>query len=231
MPRQITLSAGLKDIVLPNGLRAQGGASVILSDQEYSLLSSTFKAANLAADVTTAQNDYFASQGLVSGESTIPRMNPGATVPVASQRLQLTYWTAAKTETVNNIGNTTGSTGAGATPTYCAMGCYSVAANGNLALLGACANDTNLFSTAYAFATRAVTTPFQKVQGQRYAWGILVVTAAATPTMIGYNGAVEETSTAPVLSTSLSGQSVLPSSITAGSLSGFGSMIYGVVTP
>jgi len=34
----VTLNVGLKDVVLPNGQRYQGGTVVVLSDEEFSVL-------------------------------------------------------------------------------------------------------------------------------------------------------------------------------------------------
>lgn len=56
MTHTITLNGGLKDVVLPNQLRYQGGATVVLSDQQYSQLSATWRSANLASDA--ASTDY-----------------------------------------------------------------------------------------------------------------------------------------------------------------------------
>lgn len=231
MPRTVTISGAVRDIVLPNGIRYGPGAVVTLSDQDYSKLSSTFKASTLSADAAVTPGDYYTNQGLASGETCLPRTNTGTGPTLVSQKLQLSYWTAAKTETINQIGTFTASTAAGATPTYCAMGCYLVAANGNLTLLGACANDTTLFAATFTEYLRAVTTPFQKVQGQRYAFGILVVSAAAMPIIDGYSGTVLKASVAPVLTSALISQSTLPASITAGSLSSTASACFGEVTP
>ena len=96
------------------------------------------------------------------------------------------FWTADKTEPINNVKVTTGGTAAGATPTLCRMGIYSVNAAGDLtALLAATANDTSLFAAANTVYTRALTTQFNKVAGQRYATALLVVTGAAMPKFIG----------------------------------------------
>jgi hypothetical protein len=231
MPRTVTISGSVRDVVLPNGLRYPGGAVVTLSDQDYSKLSATFKAATLTSDQAVALGDFYSTQGLAAGETCLPRLNIGNGPTLISQKLQLTYWTAARTETINNIGTFTGATAAGATPTYCAMGCYSVAANGNVTLLGACANDTTLFATTFTEYIRAVTTPFQKVQGQRYAFGILVISAAAMPVIDGYNGTVLKPSIAPMLTSSITGQATLPASVASGSLGSTASACFGEVTP
>jgi hypothetical protein len=38
MAWSVTVSDGLHDVVLPSGLRVQGGGSAVLSDREFSLL-------------------------------------------------------------------------------------------------------------------------------------------------------------------------------------------------
>lgn len=231
MPRTVTINSNVRDIVLPNGLRYPGGAVVTLSDQDYSKLSATFKTGKLSADTAVAGSDYFTTQAIAAGETNMPRLNVGSTAPTVSQKLQLTYWTAARTETINNIGTVSGSVAAGATPTYCAMGCYLVNANGSLTLMGACANDTTLFAATFTEYIRAVTTPFQKIQGQRYGHAFLIVSAAAMPNIEGYNGTVTKAASPPVLCNAVPGLSTLPASIASGSLQGTASMFFGEVTP
>jgi hypothetical protein len=51
--RTVTLKAPLKDVVLPNGIRYQGGAVVVLSDAQYSLMTATARTALFSADVVT----------------------------------------------------------------------------------------------------------------------------------------------------------------------------------
>lgn len=104
--------------------------------------------------------------------------NAGA---AASQTLMLTYFTARRTETINNMYIMSGGTAAAATPTICRMGVFSVADNGDITPLASIANDTSLFSATNTEYTRALTTPFAKVAGVRYACGVLVVTAVAAP--------------------------------------------------
>jgi hypothetical protein len=41
MPWSVTIKAGLRDVVLPNGRRYQAGQTAVLSDQEASLLTAT----------------------------------------------------------------------------------------------------------------------------------------------------------------------------------------------
>ncbi len=50
---QVTLAAGTDNVVLPDGLRHKAGDVVVLSDQEYSTIPASAKAALFSADTTT----------------------------------------------------------------------------------------------------------------------------------------------------------------------------------
>jgi hypothetical protein len=175
--------------------------------------------------------DYYTNQQLAAGEGCTPRLTGGNAPVLASGVVQFTYWTAAKTETCNTIITNTGGTAAAATPTYCAAGIYSVDASGNLTELAQCANDTTLWAATFTQYNRALTTPFNKVAGQRYAFALLCITGAATPNFFGYNGTFVMASTPPVLCTKLTGQASLPASVPAGSLAGTSGMYFGAITP
>jgi hypothetical protein len=169
---------------------------------------------------------------LTSGEYTLPRHLFTSGVALASGTVRLTYFTAQKTESVGNLRTVTGSVAAGATPTLCRMGLYLEAANGDLSLVAACANDTTLFVATFAPYSRAVTTPYAKVAGRRYAFAWLVVSGATMPQIAGVGTlSGTETAAAPRLGASLASQTDLPASITAGSLSNLGTLSYGVTTP
>ncbi|WBB94190.1 hypothetical protein [Verrucosispora sp. WMMC514] len=150
-------------------------------------------------------------------------------VALLSGLLVLGYWTADKTETINTLTAHTGGAAAGATPTLCRMGVYSVAGNGNLTLVAATDDDTSLFAAANTAYPKALASPWNKVAGQRYAVGLLVVTGAAMPTFHGQLWPSTAVSSAllfagpPVVSRMLS-QTDLPSSIAAGSLAGYQGM-------
>jgi hypothetical protein len=65
MPYTVTLASGLVDVALPNGQIAQGGQIAILTDDEYSELSSTSSSLFSSVAVT------------VSGDvSTVPTFKP-----------------------------------------------------------------------------------------------------------------------------------------------------------
>jgi len=53
MPWSVTIKTGLKDVVLPNGLRYQAGDIVVLSDDQIQLISKT-AIANLFTAAPTA---------------------------------------------------------------------------------------------------------------------------------------------------------------------------------
>lgn len=172
---------------------------------------------------------------LAVGEETIARdLASSSTIAVASGELRLTYFTARKTEPSTQVRVPTGGTAAAATPTLCRIGLYTVAANGNGTLVAAIANDTALFAATFTAYTRTWASPVAKVAGRRYAVGILVVTAAATPTFAGVNAAgsvASEATVVPRLSGTLTGQTDLPASFTDAGLSTGARRYYAAILP
>lgn len=154
---------------------------------------------------------------LTNGEETWPRSGINTTAfPISTQRLQLTYFTARKTETITQVGIAVGGTPAAATPTLCRIGIYTIAANGDGTLVASIANDTTLFASGGTTYTRTLTASLSKVRGQRYAFGLLVVSGATLPTFYG-NSALAQgfpnaagTSAAPKLAQTLGSQTDLP---------------------
>src|SRR4051794_12969175 len=99
-----------------------------------------------------------------------------------------------------------------------------VAANGDLTLVASTANDTTLFAATNTAYTRTLKDPtgvttqaFSKVVGNTYAIGVLVVTAATSPTLCGLvlptAFGSQTWSPAPSMAYSLSGQADLPASV------------------
>jgi hypothetical protein len=161
---------------------------------------------------------------LDSGEATLPRISGGnALVAWTSGSLRLAYFTARKTEMISQI-YAVAAAGAGATPTLCRMAWFSVAANGDLTLIGACANDTTLFASATKFTRSLTGGPFLKVAGTVYALGILVVTGASMPTFAGASVSSADSRDEPVLTGALGSQTDITSPIAVGSLTVSGSM-------
>lgn len=187
----------------------------------------------LYANDPTGQLAYFSGNWLTSGEEVIYR--PYATSSAQSAAtgvLKLSYWTARKTENSTQGRVTTGGTAAAATPTLCRFGVYSIAANGDGTLVASVVNDTTLFAATFSVYTRNWSSTFPKVRGQRYAFGILVVTGAATPTFLGIApGNAVDAFTAPSYCANLTGQTDLPGSFTAGSLAASSQNIQGYVLP
>lgn len=172
---------------------------------------------------------------LASGEEVFTRRMPmSGSVLSTSQVLRLSYFTARKTETISSVRVFSGGTAAGATPTLCRVGIYTVAADGALTLIASTVNDTALFASSTTAYTRSLSASFVKQRGQRYALGILVVTGATAPTFPGIAGGVlpvTEPGMAPRISGQLAAQADLPASIAAGSVTDSQNSPYGVLVP
>lgn len=152
---------------------------------------------------------------------------------LTSQGLRLVFFTAVRAETWATIATSVGGTAAGATPTLCRMGIYSVAGNGDLSLVASHANDTALWNTPSARAPKTLTTPLAATAGQRYAIGALIVTAATLPVLACADPILPASmlSTAPRLCGLVTGQTDLPNSVSAASIADSGFIIYGEVLP
>jgi len=173
---------------------------------------------------------------LAAGEATFdPRLAISASGTGATQRLHLTYFTAIRTESCTQIAVCTHSSAAGATPTLVQIAVYSVDASDNLTLVASTPNDTTLFATASTRYVKSFSAAFTKTAGQRYAVGILIVTAAAIPTLMGnipMNGTgLGAVSTLPRRQGRVASQTSLPSTITAGTVTLDGGGIYVEVLP
>ena len=169
-----------------------------------------------------------------AGTTTVDRREVNAAPTMTSQLLRLAYFTAPRAETIANLAVCTSSTAAGATPSLVRFGIYSVAGNGDLTLVASIANDTALFAAANTRYARALSVSLPVTLGQRYALGVLVVTAAAAPTVLGVapNSALNTPfATSPKLVASLAAQSDLPSSISSASLAQSTGVVFGEVYP
>jgi hypothetical protein len=152
------------------------------------------------------------------GIETAPRIICQAAAPLStSGTLRLSYFTPSQSATIGSLVAVTGSTAAAATPTFCRIGLYTAAANNDLTLVASIANDTALWAAAFTEYSSVLVSPasYTAVAGQRYAFGVLCVSAAAVPSFYGLQTLSTATfSRPPVLSRSLAGQTDLPSSIT-----------------
>lgn len=170
------------------------------------------------------------------GEEVMPRFGvTSANTTSGSGTLALTYFTAQRSESISQVRTSTQATAAGATPTICRFGVYSIDAAGAGTLIASTANDTTLFAAAFTVYTRSFSSAFVKQAGQLYALGILVLSAAALPNF--YSAAVTPqmpnfgTGLAPRLSARLTGQTDLPGSFAAGSLADNVAPLYSLLLP
>ena len=160
------------------------------------------------------------------------RVVTAQSVSTGTQNLRLTYFTAKKTETVTQVRVVSGSTAAGATPTLCRVGIYEVDSSGNLTLVGSTASDTALFAATTTEYTKSLSASFTKKRGTRYAVGVLVVTSATAPTLLGQNTIVSATAgRAPRLAGLVGSQSDLPSTVSVGSITDQGNQAYVELLP
>lgn len=149
--------------------------------------------------------------------ATLPRIATTAFAQTSGS-LVVAYFTALKSGTVSTLRATTAGSGAAATPTLARFGVFSVDGSDNLTLIGSTPNDTSLFSSAWSSYAKNLSTPVALTYGQQYAFGILIVSAAAMPSL---NGAYSTDSYYPRrVGGVIAGQSTLPSTVSSGSLSG-----------
>lgn len=155
---------------------------------------------------------------LTTGETTFDRRFIDAPAAPTSGDVTLTYFTAAKTETITQLAMySAGTASSGAT--LVRYGVYSVATNGDLALITSTANDAAIFSSQNTRYLKTLSVSWNKVAGSRYAVGYIVVAATTMPTVYGSTagGAVLDAVWAlePRLSGTRAGQADLPVSVTA----------------
>ena len=144
---------------------------------------------------------------------------------LTSGRLFSSHFTAGKAMTVASMTVAVAGTAAAATPTLVRMGLYEVSAAGNMTLVASTANDTTLMASTNAFSTKALSASYALKKGQRYAAAVLVVSAAAVPTLVSQNvsNVVALINSLPQLLGSYSGQTDLPSTVTQANVNGAGS--------
>lgn len=185
--------------------------------------------------VSLNRNPLYDPNALAVGHETLPRLNAASSAgTTATQSLRLSYFTAIRTEPEASVRVLCGGTAAAATPTLVRIGLYSVAANGDIALIASTPNDTTLFATINTAYTKAYSVAAQLTAGVRYARGILIVTGAATPTFFASLASTvfgNELAVAPRLSASVPGQADLPASVVAASLGAAAFSFYSVGLP
>jgi hypothetical protein len=174
---------------------------------------------------------------LYAGEETMSRrLVSNGGVAQGNQALRLAYFTAKKSETITQVKLATSSTAAAATPTLIRVGIYTVAANGDLTLVASTPSDTTLLAAASTAYAKALSAALAKVDGQRYAVGVLVVTGAAAPTIQGASGGDAYAQSGSLgngqrISGLVAGQADLPSTITAATVTNSASTPYVELLP
>lgn len=169
------------------------------------------------------------TSAVTAGDTTLPRSASMVdTIPTASGTLLLSYFTASRAEELNRITLVTGGTAAGATPTLVRVGLYSVASDGSLTLVASAASDTAAFGTPGATSDWSLSATYAVTAEQRYAVGVLIVTGAATPTLVGMASELpaSELTVEPRLAATVTGQTNLPASVDSGSLDATANVVY-----
>lgn len=136
-----------------------------------------------------------------------------------------------KTEAISNISLYTSSVAAGATPSFCGIGVYSIdPATQNATLITSTLNDTTLFAAADTAYAKALQSSFTKETGQYYWLALLVVSTAAMPNFVGWQApsgseVLSVLNIWPALNFTLSGQTSFPGSIVGTSLTNSASSV------
>lgn len=182
-----------------------------------------------------ASGEYVSDTGI---ETVFPRVNQFANGgAVASQSLRLVGFTCKVTSVINGMAFFTGATAAAATPTLIRYGLWLRDTDGlGYTLVASTPNDTTMLAVVENRYPKATSAPYTKLAGREYLAGILVVSAAAMPTM---RQAAAPTlpsnytpwSVAPIRAAALAGQADLPNTFTVASLSGSGLTALCELTP
>jgi len=134
----------------------------------------------------------------------------------ASGRTSYTHFRANRNITARTIEVTTGGTAAGATPTLVKVGLCSVAANGDLTLLGQSVNNVALFAAANTQYRIGLAASVPLTRGTVYALVVIVVSGATLPTFVGMtvNPAIDAGASTPVMTTRHDSQTDTVASLT-----------------
>lgn len=176
-----------------------------------------------------------AEQPLNVGECTVDRGVVNASnITMTTQLLRLAYFTSVRTEPIGNVRIYATGTAAAATPSLVRAGIWEAGLDGQLrSLVASTTNDTALLATINTAYTVPLTVPFTKTEGRRYAFGLLVVTAAAAPTTVSnsFAGLASEVAQIPRQAANISGQTDLPATAAVGSLADTTARIFGMLLP
>ena len=227
------IDAMLETSITPANGTVQGTYRYSQLDVEHFMnpvtVAGTLQTTGLITAPNVPSTDIYNGNAIVTGEEILPRLNTFGAQPSVSGTVHLTYFTARKSETINNIRMLTDNTAAAGT-TLARMGIYSVGVNGDLTLVAATANDTTLFNAMYSPFSRALTAPFNKLKGNRYAAALLFI-GTTPPTITGLTVSGADASLPPRLCGIVAGQTDLPPSITAGSVTEDYRLFQATITP
>lgn len=179
--------------------------------------------------VSTAIPAFLTADWLDVGEENLPRKRLAAGSNLTSGTMQLSYWTARKTESVSQVRVLSAGT-AIATPTLAKVGVYTVASDGAGTLVASTASDGTIFGSTFNIFTRSLAAPFTKMAGQRYALAVLTV-AATAGSCYGCNVFGGEAAASPRGTGQIAAQSDLPASFTAGQVAATSFFCYGALLP
>lgn len=220
----------------PTGPTGATGPGVATGGTAGQLLSKV-DATNYNTQWSDPAYDYLNSNQMITGEEVFPRiLVRDNSLAAVSGQIRLSHFTARKTESITQLSVATGSTAAGATPTLIRMGVYSVAGTdgqGDLTLVASTPNDTTLLAAQNTLYTKGLSASWSKVAGQRYAIGIIVVTAATAPTFVTMQQQAQADcfTSAPRLNSARNSQADLVTPIVAANLVQVNGMIYFSMKP
>jgi hypothetical protein len=233
-----TDAAAFGQIIPASLVDAKGDLIVATADNTVARLAvgSNLKVLMPASDQTAGLEwfDLLTMLGYLSAEqeSLLRTQAWSDSLTQATGNVTLAYWTARQSVTITAMRAITGSTAAGATPTLCKIGLYSVAGNGDLTRVAQITSDTSLFAGTYTSYQRNLAASVSVTRGNRYASALLVVTGATAPKMRGYAGMPgNDGGAAPRVNGIISGQTDLSSSYTSASVANTDGVPYIVAVP
>jgi hypothetical protein len=175
----------------------------------------------------------YSPEPLDSGEALMLRLLANSVQALNTGNVQFSYWTACKTETCTFVTTSTGDR-ASASPSYSAVGIYSVAANGNLTRVASTGDlHASMWTSTYTDYKASLGAGFSKQAGKRYALAALTVDATPAKLLCANPSGLYYSRT-PIMMSVLTGQTTLPASVTSGSMTSgptYGMVIQGVVEP
>lgn len=145
-------------------------------------------------------NSVFANAGQQPwpGQTTIPRvLANGSTPTLTTARLQLTRFTATRTELVSAIAVTGRTAAVGAT--VIRYGVYTIDnTTGDFTLVASTPNDTALLAAVNTRYSKALSAAYVLIGGQDYALGVIVSAATTLPIVAGQTYVAADLQSLPV---------------------------------